>query len=60
MPDYRVYSITRDNRIRSVPLLITHDSDQDAIQRAEEMLDDGHDIEVWQGARLVTRISAAK
>ena len=40
-----------------MPLLITYDRDQDAIQRAEQMLDESHDIELWEGARLVTRIS---
>jgi hypothetical protein len=54
MPEYRIYTLTESNRIA---VNVFCDDDQDAIQEAKQWLD-GHDLEVWQGARLVTRLKS--
>ena len=55
MPEYRVYMLTDDNKIAGASEEVTCDDDQQAIQYAKQWLD-GHDLEVWQGARVVTRL----
>jgi hypothetical protein len=51
MPDYRVYKI-KDNHVAGTPVVITCDSDQEAIQQAKSLVD-GHDVELWDGSRFV-------
>jgi hypothetical protein len=50
------------SRILVPPSIITCADDQKAIQKAKRMkakrMVDGHDIELWDGARLVTRIKS--
>ena len=55
MPEYRVYTLTSGNTIRGAPAIIVCDTDQEAVEQARQSIDD-HDIEVWQGARCVTRL----
>jgi hypothetical protein len=38
-----------------VPALLLCDTDEEAIQQAKKLLN-GSDIELWDGARLVTRL----
>ena len=59
MPEYRLHAVTRDNHIKGVPVTVTCESDQEAIQYAEQMVD-GHDIELWSGNRRVSRIKARR
>jgi hypothetical protein len=47
--------LTDDNKIAGPSEELTCDDDQQAIQHAKQWLD-GHDLEVWQGARVVTRL----
>jgi hypothetical protein len=54
MSDYRIYTLNPEGRITSPPLLISCDTDQAAIERARQLID--QDFELWEGARLVTRI----
>jgi hypothetical protein len=57
MPDYRVYPVDKDNHIAAVAYIVTCDTDQDAIENARPLVN-GHDVELWQGARQVGRIKA--
>ena len=52
MPEYRAYIIDYDGHIKSFEPLVFAD-DVAAISNAKRLVD-GHDIEVWQGARKVT------
>lgn len=56
MPDYRLYLVD-GNRIIGPPTIITCASDKAAITAARER-HTLHDIEVWEGARCVTRLKA--
>jgi hypothetical protein len=55
MPDYRIYLVTEDNHIASAPVKIACDNDLSAIRQSQKLLD-RHDIQLWQGRRLVTRL----
>jgi hypothetical protein len=59
MPEYRLYAVTRDNHFNGAPAQITCESDEDAILKAQEMVN-GHDIELWSGNRRVSRIKGAR
>jgi hypothetical protein len=54
MPDYRLYRMD-GNRILGQPTVIDYASDQEAVEAARKQLTD-RDIEVWIGARCVTRL----
>ncbi len=55
MPEYRIYTLVGGNHIAGPPRTVTCDTDQEAIAQAKTYLD-GSDIEVWQAARIVTRL----
>jgi hypothetical protein len=55
MPDYRIYTMSGANRILGPPKIIECKTDQDAIEQAQKLIAD-LDIEIWQGARCVTRM----
>ena len=57
MPTYRLYLLDQDNHITGVPKVLACDSDEDAVERAKQIVD-GHDVEVWQGSRLITVIKS--
>jgi len=52
MTDYRIYFLSRDGHILRLAAVIS----ADAILQAEQVLD-GSPIEVWEGARLVRRLT---
>ncbi len=54
MAEYRAYFIGDDGHFESVRVLNCAD-DTTAIAEVRKMLD-GHDIEVWQLARMVVRL----
>ena len=56
MTDYRIYFLSRDGRILRPAAVISCKDDADAILQAEQVLD-GSPIEVWEGARLVRRLT---
>jgi hypothetical protein len=58
MPEYRIYTLSDGNKIAEPPRVVTCDNDQEAIEQATQLLD-GHDIEVWAGARVVSRLRPA-
>jgi hypothetical protein len=51
MPDYRAYQL-KNNRVAGPPNIVAADNDQDAIEQAKKLVD-GHDVELWDGARFV-------
>ena len=55
MPVYRLYTIRKDGRTAGPPVVIECPDDQAAVQEANKVLD-GHAIEVWENARLVSRL----
>lgn len=57
MPDYRIYLVTKDDHIASRPLKIACDDDLSAVRQSEKLLD-RHDIQVWEGRQLVTRLKS--
>jgi hypothetical protein len=55
MAAYQAFAIGSDGRFVLYEPLIC-DNDNDAIAKARRLVD-GHDIELWNGARLVIRLS---
>ena len=56
MPEYRAYILDRDRHIKGCEPLISAD-DNAAIASAKRLVD-GHDVELWQGARKVTTLTS--
>jgi len=52
---YSVYTLTSDNLIMGAGTVLDCETDQGAIEKARILMN-GDDIEVWQGARRITRI----
>jgi hypothetical protein len=57
MPDYRAYRVGKDGRILGVPDVISCNDDGEAIEQAQSLIG-SDDIELWEGARLVSRIKS--
>jgi len=55
MPHYRLYALTAESRITKPPQVVECDSDEDAILKAQQLVN-GADVEVWDGERLVVRL----
>jgi hypothetical protein len=55
MLEYRLYFLDSDGHITSPPAIVRCEDDRAAIMSAEQLLE-GKAIEIWQGARLITRI----
>jgi hypothetical protein len=55
MPEYRAYILDSDRHIKGCEPLICTD-DAAAIVAAKRLVD-GHDVELWQGARKVTKLA---
>jgi hypothetical protein len=55
---YRAYRVSRDGRIESARLLVCA-SDEEAIVQANQFAA-GLDVELWQGDRLVTRVTIGR
>ena len=58
MPKYRIYMLTEANKFAGPSQDVTCEDDQQAVLQAKQLL--GHALEVWQGARLVTRLRASE
>jgi hypothetical protein len=52
MPLYRLYSISKRGHVLGPPAEQKASNDADAVMKAHQFLN-GHDIEIWQEARLV-------
>ena len=57
MPRYLVHVFTKDNKIWNPPIIMICDSDHEAVAQAEQLVD-GNDVELWDGGRRVSRITA--
>jgi hypothetical protein len=55
MPEYRIFTLTKERRIAGPMEVVDCASDKDAIEEAK-ILTDGHDMEIWQGNRIVMRL----
>jgi hypothetical protein len=53
---YRVYRVGSEGRFVGIAIEIDGAEDQEAIRKAKQAAD-GHDIELWEGSRLVVRLS---
>ena len=58
MAEYRAFPVGIDGHFIGFEPLVC-DSDDEAIAKAKPMVE-GHDIELWCGARLVTRLKSEK
>ena len=54
VPEYQLFHLSFGH-IRGPAEIFNCDIDQDAIEKAKRMVN-GHDVEVWQGARRVIEI----
>jgi hypothetical protein len=54
VPEYRLFHLSFGH-IRGPAAIFNCDIDQEAIEKAKQMAN-GHDVEVWQGARRVIEI----
>jgi hypothetical protein len=57
MPEYRFYAINEDGHIGVPPTQYELPNDDAANEKAKQLLD-GHDIEIWQGARIVAHFNS--
>ena len=57
MTEYRIYSLTSDFQITGRPAMIECEDDDEAVAVARETVN-GHDIEMWEAGRFVTRIKS--
>jgi hypothetical protein len=55
MPEYRAYILDHNRHIKGCEPLIS--TDDDAAIVAAKRLVDRHDVELWHGARMVTKLS---
>jgi hypothetical protein len=52
---YRVYKISPDNYITTMPDIVSFPDDEDVIEYAKTQLN-GQGVEVWDGTRVVIRL----
>jgi hypothetical protein len=55
MPNYRLYKIKPDGHIDGPPVETAAPDDLTAVSKAKSLVN-GHDIEIWQGPRLVAYV----
>ena len=55
MAEYRIYTLRPRGAIACPPEVFDFPDDAAAVEKATQLLD-GHAIEVWQRARLITRL----
>lgn len=58
MLGYRVYKLRPDGRIQGRVAEAVHADDDAAIEWAKQLVNDQHDIELWQGAHIIQRFSS--
>ena len=57
MPNYRVYTIIKSDKVAGRADVITCATDAEAVVKARQFLQ-SNDLEIWQGARMVGRLKA--
>jgi hypothetical protein len=55
MLDYRIYKLDTSGHITGPALILFSDQDEDVIRKVQSLVD-GYDVEILQGARVVTRL----
>lgn len=55
MPEYRAYVLSDDGHIQSFEPIVCDDDDT-AIATAKRLVN-GQDVELWQGCRMITKLS---
>jgi hypothetical protein len=58
VPEYRIYILTFGNKIAGPAVDVDCQSDEEAVAQARQLLN-GQDIEIWSGARIVSRLRSA-
>ena len=56
MKSYRAYLLDKSGRIANPSKIIQADDDAKAIEIAKQLVD-GHDVEVWDGQRRITKLT---
>ena len=56
MPDYRLYFLDRHAHNARPAKVVEGADDQDVIKKAQQFVD-GESIEIWDGKRVVARLS---
>lgn len=56
MLEYKFYAIKRDGHIEGPPAARDCPNDGEALKEARQLVN-GHDIEVWQGSRLIAYLT---
>ena len=56
MCEYKLYSIRQDGHIEGPPFVLEVEGDKQALEIAKSKVN-GHDIEIWQEARLVAYLT---
>jgi hypothetical protein len=57
MPDYHIFRVNKSGRIVAPPEFVTCQSDEEIILIAKSMVN-GLDLEIWDRARVVAKISS--
>jgi hypothetical protein len=57
MLDYRIYKLDAKGRVNGPALVLFCEQDEDVIRKVESLVD-GYDVEILQGARVVTRLQS--
>ena len=57
MPNYRVYTIIKSDKVAGRADVVTCATDAEALVKARQFLQ-SNDPEIWQGARMVSRLNA--
>jgi hypothetical protein len=52
---YRIYRISPDNHITTLPDVVVFSDDEDVIEYAKKQVN-GQGVEVWDGTRVVIRL----
>jgi hypothetical protein len=58
MLDYRIYKLDAKGRVTGPALVLFCEQDEDVIRKVEYLVD-GHDVEILQGFRVVTRLQSS-
>jgi hypothetical protein len=57
MLDYRIYKLDAKGHVTGPALVLFCEQDEDVIRKVEYLID-GHDVEILQGFRVVTRLQS--
>jgi hypothetical protein len=57
--DYKVYVLSPGDHIKSAPRILKCEDDAEAVYMARQLIE-GLPLEIWEGARIVTKVSPDK